>query len=65
MTDETGKPSVIAASDIEVDHASLDASIAEFTGKNGDYYAKPNTEDVTEAIYQLMRERDPANYPEL
>ncbi len=35
MTDIT----VTAASDIEVDHEALDASIAEFTEKNGAYYA--------------------------
>ncbi|MEL7347152.1 MAG: proline/glycine betaine ABC transporter permease, partial [Pseudomonadota bacterium] len=31
-------PSVIAASDIEVDREALDASIREFAGENGDYY---------------------------
>ena len=30
---------VTAASDIEVDHEELDASISEFVDKNGDYYA--------------------------
>jgi hypothetical protein len=40
MSDNESNASVIAASDIEVDHASLDASITEFAGKNGDYYAK-------------------------
>ena len=35
MTDVT----VTAASDIEVDREALDASIAEFAGKNADYYA--------------------------
>ncbi len=40
MSEEQTTASVIAASDIEVDHASLDASIAEFAGKNGDYYAQ-------------------------
>ena len=40
MNDESTGASVIAASDIEVDHASLDASISEFAGQNGDYYAK-------------------------
>ncbi len=40
MSEDKGTASVVAASDIEVDHASLDASIAEFAGKNGDYYAE-------------------------
>lgn len=40
MSDNESNASVVAASDIEVDHASLDASIAEFAGQNGDYYAK-------------------------
>ncbi len=40
MNEKEGTASVIAASDIEVDHASLDASIAEFAGKNGEYYAQ-------------------------
>ena len=40
MSDSENSASVIAASDIEVDHASLDASIAEFASQNGDYYAK-------------------------
>lgn len=38
MTDTEGV-SVVAASDIEVDHEQLDASIREFAGPNGDYYA--------------------------
>ncbi len=40
LDDSETTASVIAASDIEVDHASLDASIAEFTGQNGEYYAR-------------------------
>lgn len=40
MSDSETTASVIAASDIEVDHASLDESIAEFAGRNGAYYAK-------------------------
>ena len=59
---ETEGVSVIAASDIEVDHATLDASIKDFTGSNGDYYAQafrrihsstgliPNTFNVFAAI---------------
>jgi glycine betaine/proline transport system permease protein len=36
MTDMT----ITAASDIEVDHEALDASISEFAEKNGNYYAR-------------------------
>lgn len=32
-------------------------------GNDGDYFSKPNVEDVTEAIYAMMRESDPAAYP--
>ena len=39
MNDNESSATVIAASDIEVDHASLDASIDEFVGQNGKYYA--------------------------
>ena len=60
---ETEGVSVIAASDIEVDRATLDASIKDFTGPSGDYYAKafhrihsstgflPNTFNVAAAIF--------------
>ena len=34
-------------------------------GSDGDYVSKPNREDVIEAVYALMRESDPAGYPEL
>ncbi|MEM9782446.1 MAG: ABC transporter permease subunit [Pseudomonadota bacterium] len=37
-TAESAAPTVIAASDIEVDRSALDASIRGFTGQNGDYY---------------------------
>ncbi|MDH3218874.1 MAG: ABC transporter permease subunit [Gammaproteobacteria bacterium] len=37
---ENQETTVVAASDIEVDHAQLDASINEFAGSGGDYYAK-------------------------
>jgi len=58
MSDQT----VIAASDIEVDREALDASIHEFAGRNGGYYAAafhrihaatgwlPNTFNVTTAL---------------
>ncbi|MBI2839062.1 MAG: transketolase [Acidobacteria bacterium] len=33
-------------------------------GTDGDYFCKPNADDVFEAVYALMRERDPARFPE-
>ncbi len=32
-------------------------------GSDGDYYSKPNAEDVFEAVYGLMHEFDPVVYP--
>ncbi|MCB0686826.1 MAG: transketolase [Saprospiraceae bacterium] len=32
-------------------------------GSDGDYYAKPNVEDVVEVVYDMMRECDPKQYP--
>jgi hypothetical protein len=32
-------------------------------GSDGDYWSKPNREDVFRAIYDLMHEADPARYP--
>jgi 2-oxoisovalerate dehydrogenase E1 component len=32
-------------------------------GSDGDYFSKPNRETVFEAVYELMRESDPAGYP--
>lgn len=34
-------------------------------GSDGDYYAKPNQEDIVEAVYALMHESDPVRYPSL
>ncbi|MCC5929390.1 MAG: transketolase [Cyclobacteriaceae bacterium] len=34
-------------------------------GSDGDYFSKPNTEDVFDAAYQLMHEADPGKYPEI
>ncbi|MBR9922878.1 MAG: transketolase [Bacteroidetes bacterium] len=34
-------------------------------GSVGDYFSKPNPEDVFEAVYGLMRESAPARFPEL
>jgi pyruvate/2-oxoglutarate/acetoin dehydrogenase E1 component len=32
-------------------------------GSDGDYWSKPNREQVFEAVYELMHEADPARYP--
>lgn len=32
---------------------------------DGDYFSKPNAEDVVEAIYHMMRESNPDRFPEL
>ncbi len=32
-------------------------------GSDGDYFSKPNVEDVFEAVYDLMHEVDPAAFP--
>lgn len=34
-------------------------------GTDGDYFSKPNKEDVYKVVYQLMNEYDPGNYPDL
>ena len=34
-------------------------------GSDGDYWSKPSREDVFRAVYDLMRETDPAKYPSL
>jgi pyruvate/2-oxoglutarate/acetoin dehydrogenase E1 component len=34
-------------------------------GSDGDYFSKPNAEDVFEKIYHLIREKNPLKYPEL
>jgi 2-oxoisovalerate dehydrogenase E1 component len=34
-------------------------------GSDGDYFSKPNTEDVFEVIYNLMQEVNPAEFPPL
>lgn len=33
-------------------------------GSDGDYFSKPNAEDVFEAVYQLMSETNPAQFPD-
>jgi pyruvate/2-oxoglutarate/acetoin dehydrogenase E1 component len=32
-------------------------------GSDGDYWSKPNPETVFDAVYEMMREVDPARYP--
>ena len=34
-------------------------------GTDGDYFIKPSREDVIEAVYAVMREREPARFPSL
>lgn len=34
-------------------------------GSDGDYFSKPSTEDVFDAVYALMHEAEPARFPEL
>ena len=34
-------------------------------GSDGDYFSKPNREDVIQTVYDLMRESDPGSYPRL
>lgn len=34
-------------------------------GSDGDYFCKPNAEEIFEAIYQLMHETNPSKYPAL
>ena len=34
-------------------------------GSDGDYFSKPNVEDVFDKVYEIIRESDPSNYPEI
>jgi len=34
-------------------------------GSDGDYFSKPNAEEITEAVYEVMNEKDPNKYPEI
>ena len=51
----------------------LDSPPQTLTGKahrpayasDGDYFSKPNSEDIFEKAYEIMHEADPANYPKL
>ena len=32
-------------------------------GSDGDYFSKPNVEDVFDVVYEVMRETDPQQFP--
>jgi hypothetical protein len=32
-------------------------------GSDGDYWSKPNADQVFESVYEIMAEVDPVNYP--
>ena len=32
-------------------------------GSDGDYFSKPNVDDIVHTIYQMMHERSPLEYP--
>ncbi|WOD43461.1 alpha-ketoacid dehydrogenase subunit alpha/beta [Hwangdonia lutea] len=34
-------------------------------GNDGDYFSKPSAEDIFEAVYEVMHEANPENYPKL
>jgi len=34
-------------------------------GSDGDYFSKPNADDVFDAVYNLMHESDPEKYPSI
>ena len=34
-------------------------------GSDGDYFSKPNLEDIFDAVYNLMHEADPIKFPVL
>ena len=34
-------------------------------GSDGDYFSKPNVEDVFEIVYNMMHEADPSRFPAL
>ena len=34
-------------------------------GEDGDYFSKPNTDDIVENVYALMNEFNPKKYPSL
>ena len=34
-------------------------------GNDGDYFSKPSRDDIFEAVYAIMRERRPSDFPEI
>ena len=34
-------------------------------GTDGDYFSKPNVDDIIEGVYAIMNETDPLKYPKL
>ena len=34
-------------------------------GEDGDYFSKPNTDDIFEKVYDIMHEHNPKKYPTL
>ena len=34
-------------------------------GTDGDYFSKPNVDDIIEKVYEIMNETDPSNFPSL
>ena len=34
-------------------------------GSDGDYFSKPNEEDIFDAVYTMMHESDPEQFPSL
>jgi len=34
-------------------------------GSDGDYFSKPSVDDIFDAVYSIMNEVDPTNYPEI
>ncbi len=34
-------------------------------GSDGDYFSKPNAEEIFEVIYEIMNEKDPGKYPKI
>jgi pyruvate/2-oxoglutarate/acetoin dehydrogenase E1 component len=34
-------------------------------GSDGDYWSKPNVEDIFDSVYSMMHELDPGSYPDL
>lgn len=54
-----------------IDHLDIPARTLTATpnrtpvGTDGDYFTKPNREDIVAAVYAMARERDPDSYPSL